>query len=180
LKSVLRILTAALALAACAPDIVGPSPTDAPSVETTTTLPGVTLTTISASEGATRFRECLGERGVAIEPIPLDAQGRPRLDMVMRGLDPMEAGNVEALDACAVHLISGALDLTGSPLISAGVRALLEEFSSCVRSRGVPDFPLLIGGFNGIGSPFPVEEIPYDDPDLGDAVARCREGLTAG
>jgi hypothetical protein len=167
-------------LTACAPVVSGPSPTDAPSVETTTTLPGVTLTTISAIEGATRFRACLEENGVSIEPIPFDAVGRPRLDLVMRDTDLTVAGNALALDVCAVHLISGALDLDGSPLISAAVLGLLEEFSACVRSRGVPGFPLLVSGFNGIGSPFPVEQIPYDDPDLASAVSSCREGLAGG
>jgi hypothetical protein len=168
-----------IALVGCVPEISGPSPTDAPSIETTTTLPGVTLTTISAADGVTRFRECLDGEGMSIEPIPLDAVGRPRLDLVMRGIDFEIEANVEALDACAVHLISGALDLSGSPLISAGVRRLLDEFADCVRSRGVPDFPLLVSGFNGIGSPFPVEDIPYGDPDLADAVRACRGSLSS-
>jgi hypothetical protein len=174
------LLLTVIALTGCAPVVSGPSPTDAPSVETTTTMPGVTLTTISAIEGATRFRACLEENGLSIEAIPLDAVGRPRLDLVMREVDFGVEGNARALDVCAVHLISGALDLEGSPLIGTGVRALLEEFSDCVRSRGVPGFPLLVSGFNGIGSPFPVEEIPYDDSDMAGAVEACRERLALG
>jgi hypothetical protein len=109
----------------------------------------------------------------------MDAVGRPRLDLVLRDMDLSAEANLGALDACAVHLITGALILDESPLISEGVITLLGEFGDCMRTRGVPDFPMVVGGFNGIGSPFPIEEIPYDDPDLATASQTCREELAA-
>ncbi|MCI0677792.1 MAG: hypothetical protein L0Z63_01925 [Actinobacteria bacterium] len=173
----MRLLFVTLLLTGCLPQVSGPSPTDPPEIETTTTEPGVVVTTITAAEGASRFRECLDSRGITIEPIPLDAGGHPRLDLVLRSLDFTTAANAEALDVCAVHLISGALDLEDSALVGSGVLELLDQFGDCVRGRGVPDFPAMVGGFKGIGPPFPIEEIPYDDPDLADAVADCRAVL---
>jgi hypothetical protein len=164
----------------CVAEPGGPSPTDPPALETTTTSPEGTVTTIGAAEGSTRFRECLGDEGIDIEPIPLDAQGRPRLDLVMREVDLTIAANGAALEACSLHLITGALDLTGAPMISEGVLVLLEEFGECMRTRGVPGFPTTVRGFNGVGSPFPVDEIPYDDPDLPGAAQVCRERLVDG
>jgi hypothetical protein len=46
-----------------------------------------------------------------------------------------------------------------------------------MRDLGVEDFPDPVPGFIGIGSPFPVAEIPYSDPGFADAVAVCREAL---
>jgi hypothetical protein len=115
----------------------------------------------------------MGEEGVDLAPIPFDAQGRPRLDLVMRGIDTDDPSVVSALDRCSIHLITGALSLTGSPVIEDGVLAALDDFAACMRVRGVPAFPDVVRGFNGVGSPFPVEEIPYDDPDLGPAARVC-------
>jgi hypothetical protein len=158
----------------------GPSPTDPPAVESTTSAPLNTVTTISPEEGAGRFRDCLGDEGIDIEPIPFDAQGRPRLDLVLRNVDFTLLGNAAVLDSCSLHLITGALDLTGSPLISDKVISQLTDFGECMRDRGVPGFPQTVRGFNGVGSPFPVDEIPYDDPDLATAAEVCRQRLAGG
>jgi hypothetical protein len=175
----LKRLLVLVLVAGCLPQLSGPSPTDPADIETTTTLTGVTATTITAAEGAERFRECLGDHGISVEPIPMDGVGRPRLDLVLRGVDFTVPDVAETLDTCAVHLITGALDLTDSPLISSGVLARLTEFGDCVRARGVPDFPAMVGGFYGIGPPFPIEDIPYDDPDLPAAVEGCRQALAS-
>jgi hypothetical protein len=45
---------------------------------------------------------------------------------------------------------------------------------------GVEDFPDPVPGFSGIGSPFPVAEIPYSDPGFATAVSACREALLEG
>jgi hypothetical protein len=43
--------------------------------------------------------------------------------------------------------------------------------------HGVEDFPDPVPGFIGIGSPFPVAEIPYSDPAFAAAVTACRQAL---
>jgi len=50
------------------------------------------------------FRNCLVANGIDIEPIPLDAQGRPRLELVMRDIDFSDPVSVDALTACSEHL----------------------------------------------------------------------------
>jgi hypothetical protein len=42
---------------------------------------------------------------------------------------------------------------------------------------GVEDFPDPVPGFIGIGSPYPVAEIPYSDPGFASAVSACRAAL---
>jgi hypothetical protein len=168
---------ALLVVTACQAPHASPSPTDPLGSATTTTLPE-TVTTVSAHEGAVRFGDCLGESGVVIGPVPLDAQGRPRLDLALRDVDLSSRPVVDALDQCAAHLITGALSLEGSPAMREEVASRLAVFSECVRARGVPLFPDPVFGFHGVGFPFPVEEIPYDDPDLVDAIETCRHRTT--
>ena len=172
-------VVALLVVTGCQSAPPAPSPTDPSGSVTTTTLPA-TVTTIGAAEGVVRFRDCLSDRGVDIEPITLDAQGRPRLDLALGKVDLTQRTVVDALSRCAGHLITGALSLEGSPLIREEMTRSLADFSDCVRSRGVPMFPDPVLGFHGVGFPFPVEEIPYDDPDLGDAVEACRHRITGG
>ncbi len=126
------------------------------------------------------FRDCLMASGIDIEPIPLDAQGRPRLELVMRDIDFSDPDSVSALSVCSVHLETGALELTQSPILQSAVIDLLVEFSDCVRSRGVPEFPDPIPEYPGIGGPYPLAEIPYGDPDLPDAVDACMSRLAPG
>jgi len=73
----------------------------------------------------------------------------------------------------------GALDLGYDADYRDAVVGQLAAFSRCLRARGVEDFPDPIPGFIGIGSPYPGAEIPYNDPDLPDAVIRC-EGTVFG
>lgn len=163
-----------MALAACSTQSDGPSPTAIPA---TTTVPPSTTVTVTADVATVLYRECLADEGVDIEPIPFDAQGRPRLDLVMGSVDYSDPDSVAALTTCSGHLATGALDLSGSPSIREGVLSLLTEFSECVRARGVPDFPDPIPGFIGIGDPYPEGEIPFSDPDLEDAVEVCQSRL---
>ena len=140
---------------------------------TVTTAPGPTTTTIPADEGTELFRNCFVAAGLDIEPIPLDAQGRPRLDLVMVDIDFSDPDAVDALSACSEYLVAGPLYLSGTPILQANVIGLLTEFSDCIRSRGVSDFPDPISDYNGIGGPYPVDEIPFASPDLAGAVDDC-------
>ena len=112
-----------------------------------------------------------------IEEVPFDAQGLPRLDLVLVGLDFGAPETSTALTECAHYLSTGALSLEEMPELHALVVAALAEFSDCLRSQGVPDFPDPIPGFSGIGGPYPLAEIPYADPDLDSAAAVCRDRL---
>lgn len=163
--------------AACTTEPLEPSPTDPTTTSTTLATTTTTSTTIPVDEAITRFVECMDEAGIEIEPIPLDAQGRPRLDLVLPQLDFAVAASSEALARCAEHLTAGALDLSMSPDLQTGVQDLLEAFSECVRDRGVPDFPDPVPGFSGVGGPYPASAIPYDDPDLENAAGSCQERL---
>jgi hypothetical protein len=174
----LRRLAAALAVAclvACSDVPLTPSPTDPPDRATTTTLPS-TVTTVGAAEGAEQFAACMDDRGVDIGAVPIDAQGRPRLDLAMAGIPLDSVVVVDALDDCSEHLVTGALAMEDSPVRDAVVSSLT-AFAQCMRTRGVPDFPDPVAGFHGVGFPFPVDEIPYEDPDLIAAIESCRERL---
>lgn len=172
------VLALALALltAACTAAPRQPSPTSP--VSTTTTVSRTTTTTLSAEDATTRFRSCLVDSGVPIDEIPLDSEGRPRLELALAGVDFSDPDAVEALTACSEYLAAGALDLSMWPQLQRDVQDRLAEFSDCVRTHGVAGFPDPVSSFTGVGGPFPLDEIPYDDPDLETAVASCRIRLT--
>jgi hypothetical protein len=172
----LGLILAAVALAAaCTSGADGPSATDPPA--TTTTVPPTTTMTVLSDVAVEEFRACLAENGIEIEEIPLDATGHPRLDMVMVTLDFSDPATAEAVSTCSELLETGALDLGGDEVLREQVLEQLAGFSRCMRDLGVEDFPDPVPGFIGIGSPFPVAEIPYSDPGFADAVAVCREAL---
>jgi hypothetical protein len=170
------LLVSAVVLTSCLEDGEASSPTD-PTTPTTTVAPTTTTTAFSA-QAVGDFHDCLIEGGIEIEEIPSDAQGRPRLDLVMIGVDLADPDTAAIVSSCSELLSTGALDLTNSPLIGSGVVGLLSEFSECLRSHGVPDFPDPLPGFAGIGGPYPVAEIPYSDPDLGSAIDECRSRIS--
>lgn len=147
----------------------------APSTPATKPTSTTTTTTLAAGVAADAYVACLGENGVDVDSIRLDANGRPQLDLVNSQLDYSDPQTVEAISACAELLAAGALDLGSDESLREGVMAQLRAFSRCVRARGVTDFPDPIPGFIGVGSPFPVAEIPYSHPDLPAAAAACQE-----
>ena len=166
------LLALVVALSACAPEVGGPSPTQ---LVTTTAVPlgtGTTTTTVGGSFGAAAFRTCLEDLGVSVEPIPVDANGRIRLDLITRDLDFTDPAVAGAVTDCSKILGVGALDLITAGLVRPTVIGQLESFSRCVRARGV-EFPDPIQGFSGVGSPYPVAVIPYSDPALADAASAC-------
>lgn len=169
------VTLALVASGGCATPALAPSPT-LPE-PTTTTIPGPTTTTLSPSAGAVRFEACLRANGVEIPSIPLDAQGRLRLELSFARIDFSARSNIRALDTCATHLTFGPLALDGSPLISVGVTRMLADFSQCIRARGVRGFPDPDPDFRGVGSPFAEDQIPFHDPDLPDAIEACRVSL---
>jgi hypothetical protein len=123
------------------------------------------------------FRVCLLDHGIEIEEIPVDATGRPRLDLVLVTLDLGDPEVADAVSVCSEHLETGALDLGGEDILRQEVLGQLTEFSRCMVDLGVEDFPEPLPGFVGVGSPFPVAEVPYSDPDFAAAVEVCRTAL---
>jgi hypothetical protein len=171
------MLVLAVAGAACTAEPRQPSPTEPPIV-TTTTVPATTTTTLPLEQAIETFRNCMTANGVTIAEIPVDSEGRPRLEIALADVDFSDSAATEALTLCAEHLAAGALDLSAWPALQDEVQAKLSEFSECVRSHGVEAFPDPVRAFSGVGGPFPLDEIPYDDPDLAEAVETCRSRLT--
>ena len=99
------LLALVVAIGACTPDLGGPSGTDP--VSTTTTAPTTTSTTTATGAAVEAFRACLGEHDVVIEEVPLDATGRPRLDLVIVTLDFGDPVVAEALATCSASLNTG-------------------------------------------------------------------------
>ncbi|HUG33011.1 MAG TPA: hypothetical protein VMM14_08990 [Acidimicrobiia bacterium] len=160
-------------LGGCVAGADAPSPTDPHGFTTTTTIP-TTTTTLSLEASLGAFRDCMAERDVPVGEIPLDGLGRPRMADVLSGLDLGSRTVLEALEDCGVFLSVGALALAPDPELRELVQAQLEAFSMCVRAEGVSDFPDPVGGFDGVGSPYPTNRIPWTDPLLAGAVATCR------
>ena len=161
----------------CVAGADGPSPTD-PLAVTTTTIPPTTTTSVTLEEALVDYRDCLAEHGVAMGPVTLDGRGRPRLALAMGGLDLSSREVMDALEACGPVLAAGALELDADPGLRDMVQASLEEFARCVRDHGV-DYPAPVPDFDGRGSPFPVNRIPWTDPGLAGAVSACSPTLTS-
>jgi len=172
LARLLGVAVALVGLTACTGTNATESTTPPPPAATTTTS-----TTLPAADSTVAYTDCLREHGVEIDSIRLDANGRPRLDLVNSQLDYSDPVTIEALSVCAGLLSDGALDLGYDSDFRESVMEQLTAFSRCVRARGVGDFPDPIAGFIGIGSPFPAAEIPYSDPGLGAAVAACQQSI---
>ncbi len=168
-------MLALLVLGACTPEADGPSATAAPGA-TTTTAPATT-TTVASTDAVNAFRVCLMDQGIEIEEIPFDATGRPRLDLVLITLDFSDPAVSDAVSVCSEHLETGALDLGGEDVLRQEILEQLTDFSRCMVDLGVEDFPDPLPGFVGVGSPFPVAEIPYSDPNFAAAVEVCRAAL---
>ncbi|HLF42044.1 MAG TPA: hypothetical protein VJA46_00795 [Acidimicrobiia bacterium] len=162
-------------VAACTPGLDGPSGTD--SLTTSTTAPTTTSTTTVTGVAIEAFRGCLGEHGVVIEEVPLDATGRPRLDLVIMTVDFGDPAVAEALAVCSASLNTGALDLGAEDQLRREINEQLSDFSQCMRANGVEDFPDPVPGFAGVGAPFAVAEIPYGDPELAAAAEACRASV---
>lgn len=143
----------------------------------TTTVPATTTTTLSVEDATVAFHDCLGENGVVIPPIPFDSQGRPRLELAMIGVDFSDTESVQALTVCSAPLVGGALDLSVWPQLQENVQELLSDFSECVRSQGLLTFPDPVESFTGVGGPYPLDEIPFEDPGLESAVEICGSRL---
>jgi hypothetical protein len=173
----LTVLVALLvSVTACTSPPDRPSPTDPLSVTTTTTIPTST-TTVTLEQGLDDYEDCLDARGVSIGEVELDGLGRPRMARAMSGLDFSDPEVLVALHECGPELSTGALDLGADPVLRDRVQASLEELADCLRRQGVTGYPDPVPAFSGLGSPFPMSQIPWADPDLDGAVGACSSRL---
>lgn len=168
------VAAACALLAACVNGPAGPSGTDPG--DTTTTASATTTTTLLAAEAVEEFRACLDSHGVPVEEVPYDSAGRARIDLVILGLDLGDPEVAAALSECSEGLATGALDLGQDQRLREEVTRELTEYAECMRGWGI-DFPDPVPGFTGVGSPFPVAEIPYADPRLPEAARSCRDAV---
>ncbi len=173
---VVALTVLGLAVTGCLAGAGGPSPTDPHGFELTTTLPPDT-TTLPVDDGVEAYRSCLSEEGVTLGPVRYDAMGRPRMVEAVAVLDLGDRSVIDALETCGHLIASGPLDLTSDPELAVRVREQLADFAECIRLEGVADYPDPVSGFDGVGSPFPVNRIPWSNPDLPAAVETCREVL---
>ncbi|HLF61143.1 MAG TPA: hypothetical protein VI980_08200 [Acidimicrobiia bacterium] len=169
------LLALLLVVASCTPGPDSPSGTDP--LPTSTTAPTTTSTTTTTEAAVEAFRTCLGEHDVVIEEVPLDATGRPRLDLVVVSVDFGDPAVAGALAVCSESLNTGALDLGAEDELRQEITRQLNEFSQCMRANGVEDFPDPVPGFAGVGAPFAVAEIPYGDPEMAEAAEACRASI---
>lgn len=165
-----RLISAVLLVLMTVPACTGSSQPAVSTVAPTTTS---TTAPVDGVAATAEFVQCMGEHGVEIAEIPLDADGRPRLEIMSDQIDYSDPITTGALSQCADLLSDGALDLGYDENYRDAVVGQLAAFSRCLRARGVEGFPDPIAGFIGIGSPYPVAEIPYNDPDLPAAVTLC-------
>lgn len=170
------LVLSAIWLTGCVSAADGPSPTEPHQVTTTTSAP-VTTTTLGFQEALETYRSCLGEEGVTIGVITLDGLGRPRLANSMSGLDFTDRIVLAALEKCGPLLASGALDLSTDPRLATAIHANLRALAECIRDFGLVDFPDPIPGFDGVGSPFPTGQIPWQDERLSNAVTVCTSAV---
>jgi hypothetical protein len=92
----------------------------------------------------------------------------------MAALDFTDREVLDALERCGGVLVGGALGFNADPELGTILMARLHEQTECLRRHGVEDFPLPIPSFAGVGSPYPINQIPWTDPALPGAVEACQ------
>ncbi|MFO7547741.1 MAG: hypothetical protein R6X29_02545 [Acidimicrobiia bacterium] len=173
----------ALVLSACSggsePETGIPGSDDLASTTSTTVVETTTTVPASLEETALRFTACMREQGIEIPDIAIGPDGRPLLGDLTGELDPASPEFQDALAVCSPILTeAGALDLSADPELQAVIQDQLQAFAACMRDEGVSRFPDPTPGFTGVGSPFPLAELPLDDPAFEPALQVCQANLS--
>jgi hypothetical protein len=118
------------------------------------------------------------EQGIDLPDVELDAQDRPALGDLLGDIDTATVEFRGAIATCSSILTqAGVLDLSGDPELRAVVVEQLASFADCMRNEGISGFPEPDPDFDGVGSPFPLELIPINDPGFADATLACQDQL---
>lgn len=154
-----------------------PSATDLVESTTTTAVDSTTTTArLSIEEAALQFSACMREEGLEFPDIAIGSDGRPMLGDLTERVDITSPKFLAALSDCSEILTAaGATDLRSDPEFQAVIQDQLQEFSDCMRTEGVEEFPDPIAAFSGGGPPYPLAEIPFADPDFQSALSTCQE-----
>jgi hypothetical protein len=134
---------------------------------------------VSFEEAVLGFTSCMRENGVDIPDLQVDAEGQPRLPTgALAGIDTTSPEFTEAFVSCVGILTdAGAVSLSTDPELLGVIRDQLRDFSACMRSNGLPQFPDPNPNFDGSGSPYPLSAINPSDPNLSDALEVCQDLL---
>ena len=177
-----RLLVLIVAVTACSPT---PAPSSTSLVVTGGSeerLPATTSRVVPETDAAVAsFLRCMNEAGVPASGVRIDATGHVDLTDVAKGTDVTSEAFRDALARCGPGLAAaGLLSLVGDEELSTVVTDELRQFTSCMRREGVEGFPPPRVGFDGTGPAFDPSAVPFEDPDLLDALDDCRAALVAG
>jgi len=137
---------------------------------TTTTIPP------TPEGGAAAFNSCVEEAGADLPELTVDSEGRPRLALLVAGVEILDPAVRGALARCSALLTeSGALTVEGD--LRNRVMGVLREFSQCMREEGMLAFPDPAPGFAGEGDPFPLDEVIRSAPGFSAAADTCATRL---
>jgi hypothetical protein len=130
----------------------------------------------SFEDGLLEFTTCMRDNGVDMPDLQVDASGAPRIPTDGLGaIDTSSPEFVAAFSECVGILAdSSPVDITTDPELNAAVQDQLQAFAECMRDNGMSDFPDPAPGFNGRNSPFPLNEIDTQDPNLQPALDECQ------
>ena len=137
-----------------------------------------TTTRLGADEAVLEVTRCMRDRGIEVPDIGVTADGQ--LDLRPEDLGDVDIDSEEfqeAFTSCiAVFQLSGGFDVSLDPELEALFQDQLQEFSECMRSNGVADFP---DPQPGTGTPYPISAfLGFGDPTFDDAIEICRQTVS--
>jgi len=135
---------------------------------------------IAFEEGLLQFTACMRDNGADIADIQVNADGQPILSTgLVEGIDTQSSEFDAALVACIGILADASpVQIGADPELQAAVQDTLRDFSACMRSNGVENFPDPAPGFDGRGFPYPLTALDTIDEDLDGALETCSELLS--
>jgi hypothetical protein len=132
----------------CGGDDAAPSTTGDPGVaslqdDQTDGSPTTTVGRLSFEEAALQFTACLRNEGLDVPDVQFGPNGQPLIDpSTIEGIDIGSPEFTGAFAACLpIIQNAGVLERELDPEQQAIVQDQLQEFSECMRTNGITDFP---------------------------------------